>query len=216
MFGCVNPFSGQSMLFLTCPGGDAYICTRTPARTSPQGNVEKPNHRQQNPPHRKLTRWLLHSVCTLSFLYSVHLRPEYHAQFRVVTPTHQLCARDTIAAMLAATSKPTLFKGIRGQLTQRCGHCRGAGCELSMCTGCRVVRYCCREHQVVDRPQHKHLCNNIKKQRVEVAKEEDEIRHATPDFMTPANAFETHVGHFWGLMHTRNYMRARFFLADAA
>lgn len=34
--------------------------------------------------------------------------------------------------------------------------------------------------------------------------------------MTPPNAFETHVGHFWGLLHTRDYMRARFFLADYA
>lgn len=32
--------------------------------------------------------------------------------------------------------------------------------------------------------------------------------------MTPANAFETHVGHFWGLLDTRDYMRARFALAD--
>lgn len=32
--------------------------------------------------------------------------------------------------------------------------------------------------------------------------------------MTPANAFETDVGHFWGLVHTRDYMRARFALAD--
>ncbi|KAJ2999004.1 hypothetical protein NUW58_g150 [Xylaria curta] len=31
--------------------------------------------------------------------------------------------------------------------------------------------------------------------------------------MTPANAFETHVGHFWGLLNTRDYMRARFGLA---
>ncbi|GAD94376.1 hypothetical protein THITE_2124766 [Paecilomyces variotii No. 5] len=31
--------------------------------------------------------------------------------------------------------------------------------------------------------------------------------------MTPANAFETSVGHFWGYLHTRDYMRARFELA---
>ncbi|KAK5708262.1 hypothetical protein LTR97_000802 [Elasticomyces elasticus] len=35
------------------------------------------------------------------------------------------------------------------------------------------------------------------------------VRNATPDFMTTANAFETDVGHFWGLLHTRDYMRAR-------
>ncbi|KAI0455216.1 hypothetical protein F5B21DRAFT_523937 [Xylaria acuta] len=32
--------------------------------------------------------------------------------------------------------------------------------------------------------------------------------------MTPANAFETHVGRFWGLLSTRDYMRARFALAS--
>lgn len=31
--------------------------------------------------------------------------------------------------------------------------------------------------------------------------------------MTPANAFETSVGHFWGILDTRDYMRARFALA---
>lgn len=41
------------------------------------------------------------------------------------------------------------------------------------------------------------------------------VRNATPDFMTPANAFETNVGHFWGIVSTRDYMRARFALADA-
>ncbi|KAI0394857.1 hypothetical protein F5Y17DRAFT_231022 [Xylariaceae sp. FL0594] len=32
--------------------------------------------------------------------------------------------------------------------------------------------------------------------------------------MTPANAFETHVGRFWGIWETRPYMRARFALAE--
>ncbi|GMF20805.1 unnamed protein product [Phytophthora fragariaefolia] len=29
------------------------------------------------------------------------------------------------------------------------------------------------------------------------------------DWVTPANAFETHVGHFWGILDTRPYMRAK-------
>jgi hypothetical protein len=32
--------------------------------------------------------------------------------------------------------------------------------------------------------------------------------------MTPANAIATDVGRFWGLVHTRSYMRARFALMD--
>ena len=108
------------------------------------------------------------------------------------------------------------FKGLRGQLLSRCGQCSitSSKATLSLCLGCRVVRYCCREHQVTDRPKHKDACNKIKKYRTKVANEDDKIRNATPDFMTPANAFESNAGHFWGLIHTRDYMRARFFLAD--
>ncbi|KAJ9664506.1 hypothetical protein H2198_000157 [Neophaeococcomyces mojaviensis] len=54
----------------------------------------------------------------------------------------------------------------------------------------------------------------IKKCRTKLAKEEDAVRNATSDLMTPANAFETHVGHFWSTLNTRDYMRARFDLAD--
>ncbi|EHY51981.1 hypothetical protein HRR83_003456 [Exophiala dermatitidis] len=110
----------------------------------------------------------------------------------------------------------TNFKGPRGPLKHRCGLCQvpGPKAKLSLCTGCRVVRYCSREHQVQHRPEHKSVCNKIKRYRTKVAKEEDAVRNATEDFMTPANAFETHVGHFWGILNTRDYMRARFELAD--
>lgn len=33
--------------------------------------------------------------------------------------------------------------------------------------------------------------------------------------MLPANVFETSVGHFWGIVDTRDYMRARFGHLDA-
>jgi hypothetical protein len=33
--------------------------------------------------------------------------------------------------------------------------------------------------------------------------------------MTPVNAFKTHVGQFWGILSTRDYVRARFTLAEA-
>jgi hypothetical protein len=56
-------------------------------------------------------------------------------------------------------------------------------------------------------------CNKINKARIKLAQEDHGVRNATPDFMHPANAFETHVGHFWGLIGTRDYMRARFALA---
>ncbi|KAK5946507.1 hypothetical protein PMZ80_000650 [Knufia obscura] len=108
----------------------------------------------------------------------------------------------------------TNFKGPRGSLQHLCGQCGTTGSKLSLCTGCSVVKYCCREHQVQHRPQHKSTCNKIKKCRTKLAREDGLVRNATPDFMTPANAFETNVGHFYGLLNTRDYMRARFDLAD--
>lgn len=112
-------------------------------------------------------------------------------------------------------SPGTNFKGPRGQLIHRCGLCLEPRNKLSMCTGCNAVRYCSREHQVEHRPKHKAECLKIKKSRNKLAREEDLVRNATPDFMTPANAFETNVGHFWGILSTRDYMRARFALADS-
>ncbi|CAG8973042.1 hypothetical protein HYALB_00007270 [Hymenoscyphus albidus] len=53
------------------------------------------------------------------------------------------------------------------------------------------------------------------KAREKVVSEETELRNAPPDFMMPANVFETSIGHFWGIMGTRDYMRARFGLVEA-
>jgi hypothetical protein len=107
-------------------------------------------------------------------------------------------------------------RGPRGPLKHRCAQC-GAGDTnraLLLCTGCRAVRYCSKDHQAKHRAQHKSVCSRIKKCRKNLEVEDDGVRNATPDFMTPANAFATDVGHFWGLVHTRSYMRARFALMD--
>jgi hypothetical protein len=46
---------------------------------------------------------------------------------------------------------------------------------------------------------------------------EERILHATPNdgFMENGDPFITGVGHFWGLIHTRDYMRARYALIEA-
>ncbi|TPX12694.1 uncharacterized protein E0L32_000871 [Thyridium curvatum] len=67
---------------------------------------------------------------------------------------------------------------------------------------------------VAHRAQHKATCNKIKKARAKLAQEDHGVRNATPDFMTPANAFETDAGRFWGILSTRDYMRARYGLAE--
>ncbi|KAF2967779.1 hypothetical protein GQX73_g5825 [Xylaria multiplex] len=108
------------------------------------------------------------------------------------------------------------YKGPVGCLRHRCPLCpspSATSSRLLRCAGCRAFRYCSREHQVAHRPQHKSDCTKIKSARAKLDREDRKVRNATVDFMTPANAFETHVGHFWGLLNTRDYMRARFGLA---
>lgn len=109
-------------------------------------------------------------------------------------------------------------------LVYRCALCQTTQGDLLRCGGCRLVKYCSRDHQVQDRTKHKSVCKKISSLRKKQQREDDLVRHATPDFMTPANAFETDVvhfcdvSHFWSLVHTRDYMhmRARFGVADHA
>lgn len=64
--------------------------------------------------------------------------------------------------------------------------------------------------------EHKSVCTTIRKDRIELEREEQALR-ATPNdgFMHNGNPFITGVGHFWGLFHTRDYMRARYRLIEA-
>ncbi|EHK19975.1 uncharacterized protein TRIVIDRAFT_47985 [Trichoderma virens Gv29-8] len=114
--------------------------------------------------------------------------------------------------MADITSTASDYKGIVGPLRNRCAHCLSTGPKLLRCTGCLAVHYCSREHQAAHWPLHKSTCIKIKKARTKLAKEDVKVRNATEDFVTPANAFETHVGHFWGVLSTRDYMRARIAL----
>lgn len=116
--------------------------------------------------------------------------------------------------MASLATRPALHKGTVGPLRDRCALCLVSRPRLLLCTGCRAVRYCSREHQVKHRAAHKTDCVGIKKERDRVAKEDHLVRNQEGDFMTPANAFETDVGHFYGILETRVYIRARFILAD--
>ena len=69
-----------------------------------------------------------------------------------------------------------------------------------------MVRYCCREHQINDfQRHHKEFCKDLK---IAMAKTEKEKFKLTQD---PNNGdlFVDCVGHFWGVLETRPYMRAR-------
>lgn len=75
--------------------------------------------------------------------------------------------------------------------------------------------YCSREHQASHRPKHKLSCNTVKQKRDHLQYEEQALRAQPPGFITPANVFDTHVGHFWGILGTRDYMRALYKVIDA-
>ncbi|CAM9650152.1 unnamed protein product, partial [Choristocarpus tenellus] len=44
-----------------------------------------------------------------------------------------------------------------------CAKCLEEGRSLLKCTGCRMVLYCCKEHQVVHWPEHKGYCKEMRK-----------------------------------------------------
>ncbi|GAP86908.1 putative zinc finger domain-containing MYND-type [Rosellinia necatrix] len=87
--------------------------------------------------------------------------------------------------------------------------------QLLQCSGCKVIHYCSTDHQKKHRPEHKAACTSIIKSRAKLEKEDAALRTHPGDFLTPANIFEVGVGRFWGMIGTRDYMRARFAAANA-
>ena len=90
-----------------------------------------------------------------------------------------------------------------------------ASATLLLCQGCHVTHYCGRDHQVADREAHKRVCNGVKKAQKKLDHEESTLRNLPPDAFMPARIFEESAGHFWGILETRDYMRARYALIEA-
>ena len=99
-------------------------------------------------------------------------------------------------------------------LVPRCQICSSPD-SLSRCAACKVTPYCGRDHQVIDRDKHASHCKSVKRARGHMEREEQKLRDSPGDFMMPANPFENAVGHFWGMLDTRDYMRARYGLVEA-
>ncbi|KAL8653266.1 MAG: hypothetical protein Q9226_003923 [Calogaya cf. arnoldii] len=98
----------------------------------------------------------------------------------------------------------------------RCAFCNSSNeGHLSRCAACSVVHYCNRNHQAAHRDAHKRVCNGIKKALQVLEKEETKLRAHPADWMTPPNLFEESVGHFWGILETRPYMRSRYAVVEA-
>ncbi|CAG9944815.1 unnamed protein product [Clonostachys rosea f. rosea IK726] len=90
---------------------------------------------------------------------------------------------------------------------------------LLLCGGCKVVHYCGTEHQAAHRSKHKVSCNTIKNTRERLEHEKSKLQDRTDSAFeaqpSSENVFQTGVGHFWGIVETRDYMRARFAAANA-
>lgn len=84
--------------------------------------------------------------------------------------------------------------------------------NLNRCAACKTVQYCGREHQASHWTTHKPLCIKIKKSFNKFKQEETKLRDHPGDFMTPENPLQNPdaIGHFWGILDTRDYMRARY------
>ncbi|EGC47193.1 conserved hypothetical protein [Histoplasma capsulatum var. duboisii H88] len=101
------------------------------------------------------------------------------------------------------------------QLTEKtCGLCKTQGNTLR-CSRCQVVYYCSREHQAEHLNAHKKSCSQVRKSRDALAAEEQKLRDMPADVLFAGDAFITCVGHFWGVIETRPYMRARSALIHA-
>lgn len=104
------------------------------------------------------------------------------------------------------------------QSTPSCHFCSLTDTEVTLprCSACKVVRYCSKDHQIADRPQHVSVCKSIAKCSARMDNEALKLRNQpNDDFFAPAHVFENYVGHFWGLHNTRPYMRARYALIEA-
>ncbi|KAJ3498137.1 hypothetical protein NLG97_g1361 [Lecanicillium saksenae] len=134
-----------------------------------------------------------------------HLSTVGRAGKRTTKPEQNAGRRPDRRVML----RQSLYRGPPGPLRHRCAHCQANVPKLLRCLGCSAVRYCNREHQAADWPLHGEVCYHIKRGRKQLKEEQYRIEHADEE----GNAFNSQIGYFWDLHHTRGYMQARYFLA---
>lgn len=87
---------------------------------------------------------------------------------------------------------------------------------LQRCSGCKAVFYCGREHQVSHRESHKRACTTVRKALTALAREEQKLRSRQQGgSFAGADLFEEQAGHFWGILETQDYMRARYAVVES-
>ena len=84
------------------------------------------------------------------------------------------------------------------------------------CSRCQLVPYCSQDCQKKGFAEHKNDCKMLEKLQGNMEKEAHKLKSGQFGFGMgpPENAFEEHVGSFWGLFETRDYMRARLAVVD--
>ncbi|KAF7122749.1 hypothetical protein CNMCM5793_000859 [Aspergillus hiratsukae] len=99
-------------------------------------------------------------------------------------------------------------------LPSGCGFC-GKKDDLLRCSGCKVMFYCGREHEVAHRPSHKSACRAIRGARLVMEREESAIHNFSgTSFIAPGDLFVTSVGMFGRILGARPYMQSRAVLAN--
>lgn len=99
-------------------------------------------------------------------------------------------------------------------LSSGCGVC-GKTENLQCCPHCKVMLYCNGAHQAAHLESHNPLCKAVSKKCARLESEERALRSNAPFSWLREDVFKNYEGIFWGILETREYMRARFALADA-
>ena len=95
----------------------------------------------------------------------------------------------------------------------KCKSSGGGPGDLKVCAKCSIAKYCCKDCQSQDWADHKRICKKISTLTKTVNKEAAHL--STELWGEPGNTFEEEAGHFWGILETRPYCRARYGLAEA-
>ncbi|KAJ5256932.1 hypothetical protein N7478_013036 [Penicillium angulare] len=85
--------------------------------------------------------------------------------------------------------------------------------DLLRCSGCKVLRYCGRDHQTAHRQAHKFACREVRIARDDLEKAKQALIN-DPNFKND-NPFVNHVGYFWKIVETRPYMMGLSKLVNA-
>ena len=119
--------------------------------------------------------------------------------------------QDKINLMKDSDTSP-IYSGLDMDTKEKeyCWNCGETPKKLLRCGRCQMAWYCNRSCQKMGFSEHKKECKHAFE-----CKQELEARRQELEYMElymgegPENAFETSVGNFWGILKTRDYMRAR-------